>query len=196
MYPMHTLPQARASLLRCYHDFIHDRITETDWREARSKLNDRIDELAKERKLTMDPLSLIQLAIQYGPAIKGVIDAAISNEDIAAKVKEVAAPLVQFLEGIGAKLFPKANPTLHLVGGVLAAFDPDTTKWLQGALNNVLSPSPNLVVDGLYGPRTAAAVQQFQKDHGLVVDGLAGVITQAALAALLTKSQTKPAAVA
>jgi len=144
----------------------------------------------------MDPLVIIQLAIQYGPAIKEIIDAAISNDDLAAKVKTVAAPLVGFLEGLGAKLFPKAAPALHLVGGVLAAFDPNTTKWLQGALNNVLSPSPNLVVDGIYGPRTRAAVEQFQKDHGLVIDGIAGAITQAALGALLTKDQTKPAAVA
>jgi len=141
-------------------------------------------------------MTIVQLAIQYGPAIKSVIDAAISNEDLAAKVKEVAAPLAKVLEDLGSKLFPKANPALHLVGGVLAAFDPNTTKWLQGALNNVLSPSPNLVVDGIYGPATRAAVEKFQKDHGLVTDGIAGAITQAALGALLTKGQTKPAAVA
>lgn len=141
----------------------------------------------------MDPLTIMQLAIQYGPLIKDAIDSAWSNDDLATKVKKIAGPLAPIIEQIGAKLFPKAAKELHIVGGVVAAFDPNVTKWLQGAMNSVNTPSPNLVVDGIYGARTRAAVEQLQKQLGLVVDGLAGTITRAALDALLAKQQTKPA---
>lgn len=36
-------------------------------------------------------------------------------------------------------------------------------------------------IDGLAGPRTAAAVAQFQRDAGLPVDGMVGPMTKEAL---------------
>lgn len=129
----------------------------------------------------MDWLKLMQLVFIYGPQIKAAIDETSTNEDLAEQVKAVAQPLVPFLEQVGEALFPAAAPVLRLVGGVFAAFDPNVTKWLQGALNALVNPSPNLVVDGIYGPKTRAAVEQLQKQLGLVVDGLAGVVTRAAI---------------
>jgi len=38
--------------------------------------------------------------------------------------------------------------------------------------------------DGIFGPKTEAAVKQFQGSHGLVVDGIAGPETLAKLASL------------
>ncbi|MFM9922388.1 peptidoglycan-binding protein [Variovorax sp. H27-G14] len=49
---------------------------------------------------------------------------------------------------------------------------------LQEALNRKLSPSPALVADGDYGPRTRAAVLRLQAAHWLVEDGEAGPCTQ------------------
>jgi peptidoglycan hydrolase-like protein with peptidoglycan-binding domain len=49
---------------------------------------------------------------------------------------------------------------------------------LQEALNRKLSPSPALVTDGDYGPRTRAAVLRLQAAHWLVEDGEAGPCTQ------------------
>jgi peptidoglycan hydrolase-like protein with peptidoglycan-binding domain len=137
----------------------------------------------------MDWLRIVQLAIQYGPLVKGAIDTAFSNDDLITKIKNIAGPIVPLLEQIGKQLFPKAADILHLVGGAVAAFDPNVTRWLQGALNNLIEPSltPQLVVDGIYGPLTRAAVETFQKQMGLIVDGLAGTITRAAIDALLAK---------
>ncbi|WP_035748934.1 peptidoglycan-binding protein [Arthrobacter sp. 35W] len=68
---------------------------------------------------------------------------------------------------------PPAGPVLDLaqVAGIQAALT---------ALG--YSPGP---VDGLSGPRTTAAIRQFQADQGLSADGIAGPLTRAALAAAL-----------
>lgn len=143
----------------------------------------------------MDPVSIIQLAITYGLTIKRIIDVALTNEDIITKIKQEAAPVANLLETLGSKLFPKAAPQLHIAAGAIAAFDPTVTRWLQGALNTLLSPSPNLVVDGIYGPNTRAAVLRVQTQLGLTVDGFAGTITRAAIDAALQKLSTHPATV-
>ncbi len=133
----------------------------------------------------MNPLQIIQLAIQFGPAIKSIIDVADSNGAILTKIEQLSKPLATILESVGAEFFPKAAPALHVVGAVLAAFDPDTTKWLQGSLNTILGL--NLDVDGEYGPMTRDAVSALQTKLGLTVDGIAGQITQAAIQAMLAK---------
>jgi len=43
-------------------------------------------------------------------------------------------------------------------------------------------------VDGIYGPKTKAAVKSFQKKNGLTADGIVGVKTAAALGMSLTKT--------
>lgn len=133
----------------------------------------------------MDWLLAFQLATKFGPAIAQIVQTGLSNEDIATKLKAEAAPVAHVLEEVGAQFFPKSAPALHIVAGAIAAFDMNTTKWMQGALNNLLTPSPNLAVDGSYGAKTKAAVEQLQTKLGLKVDGVAGKITQAAISAAL-----------
>jgi len=53
---------------------------------------------------------------------------------------------------------------------------------LQSRLN-ALGCKPPLKVDGIFGPKTLAAVKAFQRSHGLKVDGLVGPHTTAALRA-------------
>jgi peptidoglycan hydrolase-like protein with peptidoglycan-binding domain len=54
-------------------------------------------------------------------------------------------------------------------------------------LNKLVTPSPNLVVDGIYGPKTREAVDAAQKKLGVTVDGWAGEITHGAIQTALSK---------
>ena len=55
----------------------------------------------------------------------------------------------------------------------------DDVKYLQGRLNTL--QTVGLVADGIFGPKTDAAVRTFQRSKGLVVDGIAGPKTWAAI---------------
>lgn len=76
------------------------------------------------------------------------------------------------------------------------AVDPDSgVKWVQEAINT-LGYTPPLDVDSNYGRQTSRAVAQFQRSYGLDVDGIAGPKTAAALrAALVTFKASEPAKV-
>ena len=52
-------------------------------------------------------------------------------------------------------------------------------RWVQQSLNSALPT--NLVVDGIKGQKTTAAVIAFQKRNGLLVDGIVGPQTEGAL---------------
>ena len=66
---------------------------------------------------------------------------------------------------------------------------------LQARLN-ALGFKPPLKLDGIFGPKTLAAVKAFQKSHGLKVDGLVGPKTTAALRAKPKAAQHAPATAA
>ena len=66
----------------------------------------------------------------------------------------------------------------------------DEVKKLQEALN---SQGYGLSVDGIYGAKTQAAVQDYQSKNGLSVDGIAGVNTQGKLYATSGESQQQAA---
>jgi peptidoglycan hydrolase-like protein with peptidoglycan-binding domain len=61
------------------------------------------------------------------------------------------------------------------------------TAW-QSALNRVFSrrdsETGRIAVDGVFGPETARVTMAFQASQGIVVDGLVGPVTRAAVAAL------------
>jgi len=56
---------------------------------------------------------------------------------------------------------------------------------IQAAVNKLVYPSPNIDVDGDYGPATKAAVAEFQAENHLDVDGWVGPQTTAALLSAL-----------
>ena len=135
----------------------------------------------------MDPLtvlSLISTSVQVAGTVKELLD----KGGVTQQSLQTAAPqVVPQLARLGASLFPKVAPEMQAVAAASATFDPNVTKWLQVALNKLLTPSPNLEVDGIYGPATQEAVEGAQKKLGIPVDGWAGEITQGAIQAALTK---------
>ncbi|MEB3281845.1 MAG: peptidoglycan-binding protein [Lyngbya sp.] len=79
-------------------------------------------------------------------------------------------------------IFPKTIQSLPILRRGIQG---KTVKNLQERLNILGS---RLVVDGIFGPATEAAVKYYQKDNGLLVDGIVGPQTWN----LLLKSTTVP----
>jgi peptidoglycan hydrolase-like protein with peptidoglycan-binding domain len=73
-----------------------------------------------------------------------------------------------------------AQPTIGLEEEVNRR-SPAYVRWIQSSLNQV--HGAGLTVDGISGPRTQAAVRQFQASSGLAVDGIVGPNTERALRA-------------
>lgn len=135
----------------------------------------------------------LQSLVGVGTAVLPLIRQALSGASLDTMVRSVLAGggVINTLETMAEHLFPNLAPELRVAAAVVATYDTDKTKWLQQALNVILGTS--LAVDGIYGPATVAAVEQFQeRTVGLKVDGWAYRITtpliETALAKILTKS--------
>jgi peptidoglycan hydrolase-like protein with peptidoglycan-binding domain len=68
-----------------------------------------------------------------------------------------------------------AVPTLQMTSPYTIGL---TVGVLQADLNR---NGAKLTIDSIFGPKTRAAVQNFQRTHGLVVDGIVGPLTWAKL---------------
>lgn len=66
-------------------------------------------------------------------------------------------------------------------------FDLYHRRGVQKALNEKCHTSPNLKVDGVFGPASVAALQAFQQQSGLTADGVYGPQTQALLEPLIAQ---------
>lgn len=84
--------------------------------------------------------------------------------------------LVQLALQVLPLFLPQAqnNPLIASAAGAIASYDHDTVRWLQRGLNTVLGVTPPLKVDGLWGPKTRAAVELAEQHFGLPPSGLLG----------------------
>jgi peptidoglycan hydrolase-like protein with peptidoglycan-binding domain len=74
----------------------------------------------------------------------------------------------------------EAGPDYELQGEVSRGSS-TYIRWVQQSLNQI--QGSGLVADGVRGPKTTAAVKQFQQQRGLNADGVVGPVTEAALVA-------------
>lgn len=100
---------------------------------------------------------------------KGKVDGISGNVDMNICYAEIGE------EGVNLNPYPVPTRTLKRT---LITMKGDDVKWLQWELN---AAGYNLEIDGKYGPKTLAAVKDYQKKHGLVVDGRVGPATRKAL---------------
>lgn len=103
-----------------------------------------------------------------------------SGLDVFQTIQKNAPDVVNFLTNIGAMLFPNLSNPSQQAQAAATALDQETVKKIQAALN-AKGASPQLDVDGAYGPKTKAAVLSYQQKNGLATDEWAGPITQQSL---------------
>lgn len=125
--------------------------------------------------------------INAAPVIKQLLDAMSNPTEIGSAVKKLVPSIIPIIESFAEQLFPKVAPELRIAAGIMAAYDPNKTKWLQQALNTVLDDKDDIAVDGIYGPNTRTAVEKVQDKLGLKIDGWAGPITSTAIQFALNK---------
>lgn len=83
-------------------------------------------------------------------------------------------------EALFNKIFPLLGNGNEAIGPSEAAKVDDDVRSLQEALND-LGATPQLSVDGRFGPATRRAVSEFQQAAGIVADGIPGPVTEAAI---------------
>jgi peptidoglycan hydrolase-like protein with peptidoglycan-binding domain len=68
----------------------------------------------------------------------------------------------------------------------------DDVRKLQEMLNVVITTTPPLQTDGIFGPKTQARVVQFQTNLRLKPDGIIGPVTSKALVGAVLAATLKP----
>src|SRR5262249_5402136 len=101
---------------------------------------------------------------------------------VVSAIANVSPDLIPLLEQIGKSVFPKLSSANAQTAAANMIFNVELTKALQASLNK-LGENPPLVVDGIYGGATTAALTTFQAAHGIAADGWAGALTLPAIAA-------------
>lgn len=138
--------------------------------------------------------SILQV-VEAFPQIKQAWDAAPTNSlqaVTAAVTKALPASLVNQLAEAGSQLFPKLSPELHAAAAALIVAHPNSISYAQSALNILESTAyvnfgAPLVVDGIFGPKTMAAIEALQTKAGLPVTGFMADAEYTVISQLLSK---------
>ncbi len=128
-------------------------------------------------RLTNAPAVLVEMAFLNNPSDMERFDVDEVARAIANGIQEVIPPTTSPSAGL-----PYRMPTELLRFGSRG----EGVKWLQWYLNRLGYLDTPSEIDGIFGSRTQAAVESFQRDIGLRVDGLVGPVTRAALIAALS----------
>lgn len=138
----------------------------------------------------MNWFALIPLLLQYGPQIQQAVQSiwatATSNEDFIAKFEKALPQAAAVANQIATVFFPQASPQVGQIAATVLTFNKQFVTYVQRACNlaaekGIITLDKPLVVDGVYGPATHAAVKEVQTHLGLTADGIFGKLTQAAV---------------
>lgn len=132
-------------------------------------------------------LQYVPLLISAIPKIQAAYNTTTTGTTakVGSVIEALAPQLAPIFESIGSQMFPALAPALHVAAGAIAGFHPDATKWVQDALNRL--DNAGLAVDGHFGPRTLAAIKNFQAKNGLAVNGFIDDAESALITQLLTR---------
>lgn len=129
----------------------------------------------------MNPLAILGLITTYGPAIIQIWNTATSNADLLSKVEAELPVIAQYAPAIVADILPAEAPAAQQLATAAVALNAQVIRYVQQACNLLLTPSPGLQVDGMYGPKTKAALVLLQTQLKITPDGIIGKITEAAI---------------
>jgi peptidoglycan hydrolase-like protein with peptidoglycan-binding domain len=126
--------------------------------------------------------------VSLASTIKGLWDSSAGFAAIGHAVSN--SPAVKAIEELGASMFPAAAKEIQKVLAAIHLGYPDATKWVQKALNagetlGFVSFGAPLVVDGIFGPKTMAAVRALQTKLRVPTTGAVADAEYAALNLLL-----------
>jgi peptidoglycan hydrolase-like protein with peptidoglycan-binding domain len=149
-------------------------------------------EIEVHTEVPMNPFVLLFKAYPYItqimsllPMVQRFISRGLSINAIKQDLEELnSSHLIDILKDMGLNAFPAVRYDLQVAAGAVTVA-PDYVMKVQKLLNEnrFMSPAPNLDVDGYIGPKTKAAVRQYQQIKGLTVDEYPGDATMAALLA-------------
>lgn len=99
----------------------------------------------------------------------------LSLGDLQAGMSSLPKLVIRGLEFIGSQRFPLLAPEFHAIAALSMSFHADSRiMWFQDFYNNYMTPEMPLLVDGVPGTKTDAAVIAVEAKFGLAVDGWLG----------------------
>lgn len=95
---------------------------------------------------------------------------------IAGEITGAAPAVLKTIDDWAAQMFPAVEATARRVLGAIHMWAPESTRWLQQSLNTIQATGfihfgDPLVVDGIFGNKTFAAVVVLQSKLGLKITG-------------------------
>lgn len=133
-------------------------------------------------------LQMIPLYLKYGQQVTDIWNAAKTNDDFMVKVQKMLPMVAKAAHEMSGTFLPDVASTVQEIAAAALTFNTELVKYAQRACNQILDLKPPLDVDGMYGPKTTAAVKQLQKQLGLTPDGWFGKLTEAAVKKLKGES--------
>ncbi|HUI95804.1 MAG TPA: N-acetylmuramoyl-L-alanine amidase [Xanthobacteraceae bacterium] len=139
-----------------------------------------------------DPWPSVQLDA-YRRGVAAILKKIGANPIMCCGHKEYALPhgrkddpsfdMIEFRNQV-ASILAGTAPEPVIIPNVDADGRPTLRRGARGDLVRQIQNDLKVMVDGVFGPGTEAALRQFQRDHGLVPDGIAGPRTWASLDAV------------